>query len=80
VLVLGVVKESIERLDQLSGVLLRRSLGSFFVSPTFESCQDNNKPLLRVPNNPVKTISVILVLIDVVRKPIEWLNTLFATC
>jgi hypothetical protein len=65
----------LERLDQLFGVLLRRSLGSFFVLQTFESCHGNNKPLLHAPNNPVKTISVILVLVDVVRTPVEWLNT-----
>jgi hypothetical protein len=76
----GVVKEPIEKLNQLFGVLLRRSLESLFVPQTFESCHDNNKPLLHVPNNPVKNISVILVLVAVVRKPIEWLHNLFASC
>jgi hypothetical protein len=42
------------------------------------SCENGNQPLLHgVPNEQVKTVIIILVLVDVVREPIDWLKKHF---
>jgi hypothetical protein len=44
---------------------------------TFFSCHTNRiQPLIHVPNKQAKMISIILVLLDVVKEPIEWLTFL----
>jgi hypothetical protein len=71
-------RDPIKRLCSLINYFLMcarwRGLQSFAALQAFKSHHNINQPLLYGPTNQMETISIILVLVGMMRDPIEWLD------
>jgi hypothetical protein len=78
---LDVVRKPIEWLTHLPVSCRNNSSHLIFVVPNLIFMSQWQLTMLHVPNKQTETISIILVLVvDMVREPIEWLVFLFVSC